>query len=182
MLLLHALEQRTCTLPDHGCRRQVIKHYNFWVVFAFYLKFLDCIIFGIFSHAHSTLCIISQAQRRCPVFWRRRFLEPKLVLIWRRPAVCCPSVMVSLVCTGWGTFRPKRWWNSPPVWRWVSKGSWLELSRSLDASRWSIFCLMHTLHRFWLWLALIVYYCSWRWIFWETGVRMLTSQVLTYCF
>lgn len=46
------------------------------------------------------LCIISQAQRRCPVFWRRRFLEPKLVLIWRRPAVCCPSVMVSLVCTG----------------------------------------------------------------------------------
>lgn len=49
MLLLHALEQRTCTLPDHGCRRQVIKHYNFWVVFAFYLKFLDCIIFWHFQ-------------------------------------------------------------------------------------------------------------------------------------
>lgn len=96
---------------------------NFWVVLAFYLKFLDCIIFCIFSHAHSTLCIISQAQRRCPVFWRRRFLEPKLVLIWRRPAVCCPSVTVSLVCTGWGTFRPKRWWNSPPVWRWAFKES-----------------------------------------------------------
>ncbi len=70
-----------------------------------------------------TLSIISQAQRRCPVFWRRRFLELKLVLIWRRPAVCCPSVTVSLVCTGWGMFRPKRWWSSPPVWRCVSKGS-----------------------------------------------------------
>lgn len=40
----------------------------------------------------------------------------------------------------------------------------------------------HNIHRFWLWLVLIVYYCSWRWMFWETGAHMLTSQVLTYCF
>ncbi len=122
MLLLHALEQRTCTLPDHGCRRQVIKCFSFWVVWDFFLFEVPGLL-HIKSCTLKTLSIISQAQRRCPVFWRRRFLELKLVLIWRRPAVCCPSVTVSLVCTGWGMFRPKRWWSSPPVWRCVSKGS-----------------------------------------------------------
>lgn len=134
-----------------------------WCVYwlAFSLLLMSCFLFlsHLDMHAQNSLQIVFQAQRRCPASWRRRFLEPILVLIWRRRAVCCPSVTVSLACTGWGTCRPKRWWSSPPGWRWVSersRGRGWAIKDSRCFKMIDIQLNAHKLHWFWRGLYIIV--------------------------
>ncbi len=166
MLLLHALEQRTCTLPDHGCRRQVIKCFSFWVVWDFYLKFLD---YCIWSHAHSKRLALFLRHSGGVQYsggedsWSWNWCwsggdRPCAVHRWRYRS-CVRAEECSGRRDGGVLLR--------------SEGAW---ARGQDVQM--IDVLLHALdiHGIWLWLALVVYYCSWRWMFWETGVHMLTSQ------
>lgn len=66
----------------------------------FFFFFLPVCLSTLLHLSHSSLFVIVQAQLRFPAFWRRRFLELKLVQILRRLVACCPSVTVSLVFMG----------------------------------------------------------------------------------
>ncbi len=157
MLLLHALEQRTCTLPDHGCRRQVIKCFSFWVVWDFYLKFLD---YCIWSHAHSKRLALFLRHSGGVQYsggedsWSWNWCwsggdRPCAVHRWRYRS-CVRAEECSGRRDGGVLLR--------------SEGAW---ARGQDVQM--IDVLLHALdiHGIWLWLALVVYYYYYYYYSWR---------------